>query len=344
MVEKSCHIVLWLSHLCNLTSVIPLHINCTSWQLMDIYTTDFEKYLATLSLSSSPNFTSVSTTPAPAPPPLCLVLGTHLCGHLSTRLVSVFSSPACEHLPVLILSPCCMPHKKKDKEIKKKDKEKRQQVEKDRKFKREQQGVMKITEDENTSTTSRLASLELPFASPAPVSTTAILPSPLVTASEEQQPLQLQVELLQLKDEKLLRQADLQTLSLPPTCTPATIATATGSVDAGADARTLTTSATLTKSKSHRRSTGHHNTHRDCGDPYMNWCMTVLLLLPTSDLRRDIKRDTYVLSEKDIFITAVRKSALAIAVSSSSAHHDVNSASTPHDTIRYDTTWLPTNT
>jgi hypothetical protein len=47
-------------------------------------------------------------------------------------------------------------------------------------------------------------------------------------------------------------------------------------------------------------------------DPYRHWCLTLLLLLPASSLRRDLMPcDENVLSDKAAFITAVRTAALS---------------------------------
>lgn len=59
---------------------------------MDIYTDSFQQYLA--GVRAEMGVTGGDVLPE-SPPALCAVLGTHLCGHLSTRLVNVFMRWVC---------------------------------------------------------------------------------------------------------------------------------------------------------------------------------------------------------------------------------------------------------
>jgi hypothetical protein len=81
-----------------------LHPACrrVTFEHMDINSAAFPVFLQTISTTTTTTLPDTDNTDntdrnqsransVVAPPPLCLVLGTHLCGHLSTRLAAVFS-------------------------------------------------------------------------------------------------------------------------------------------------------------------------------------------------------------------------------------------------------------
>jgi hypothetical protein len=69
------------------------------YQHFDVFTHTFKDYISTEA--------SMCRDDGRIP----VVLGLHLCGALSTRLVTLYN--AIEELPVLVLSPCCLPKKSK---------------------------------------------------------------------------------------------------------------------------------------------------------------------------------------------------------------------------------------
>lgn len=193
-----------------------------SFVCMDIHSTEFEQ------LMRAPE----GVLPAHDGPSLWLVLGTHLCGHLSSRLASVFASTDCGHLPVLVLSPCCMPRRQS-----------------------KQKMASKKTELlRHTPPTQHAPNLGKRRRTVSSSDATAIS-----AASESPQ-----------------RGIEL-------------VLRALHAVDTAALAARL---------------------RRNGWDPYVYWCLYVLLLLPAPALRRNLLRDGSVQSDKDAFITAVRCSAL----------------------------------